>query len=413
MIGGIKMSSVIDNIIDQSDRYDKKNIEFEQDVIWRIRREHDSMNRDILSRAVSVDNMLTMQTMMNGISNAYTIHTNKIKSFLSIKLQEYADKAYENVGNLIDIGKETSGNMSEGLQEQRKLVYSNDIVDILKQNMFAKITGKTLKQIDDMRSKILELMLAGEATKQNVRNAIQNVLNCDKSYAELVAQTELSAAYNMGTIKRLKEYEKISGHTMKKYWHGFKYSERTCEYCRERIGGVYSLDDESETLPAHPNCRCVWLPFDEEWDKSARDLVTKANMLNTMYSPEMIYTRINNRLGIRYGKYIKTQPAADYLAGDRSTKVIDALRDARENYISDLIDSFDIQSDTSNTAMSQEFNEQIEFWKRFVATKIADGDDTVLRSCKDAISGVMLLPWSPEQMEKWNKLLSNIVDNVS
>lgn len=409
------MANAIDNIVNQSDRYDKKNIEFEQDILWRIRREQDNVNQSILSKAIDLNGkgLVVMQAMMNRITNTYTAYINRVKSLLSSRLSEYADIAYDNVGNLIDIGRETSGNMSEGLQEQRKLIYSDDIIDILKNNIFTKITGVTNRQINDMRSRILDLMLAGEATKQNVRDAIQNVLDCNKSYAELVAQTELSAAYNMGTIKRLKEYEKVSGHRIKKYWHGFKYSERTCPYCRERIGGVYDLDDESETLPAHPNCRCVWLPYDEDWDTNARDLITKANMLNTMYSPEMIYTRINNRLGIKYGKYVPTKSAADYLAGDRSTKVIDAMRDARENYINDLIDSFGIDNDTSNTSMSVEFNEQMKFWKKFVASKIADGDTSTLQNCKDAISGVMLLPWTTEQMEKWNKLLSSIVGNVS
>ena len=128
-------------------------------------------------------------------------------------------------------------------------------------------------------------------------------------------------------------------------------------------------------------------------------------MLNTAYSPEMIYDRINTRLGIDYGKYMSQENATDYLAGDRSTKVIGGLRDARSRYIKDLSDSFDINMDTSNGTMSKEFNEQMKFWKNYVATNMADKNQGVLSNCMEAIKGIMTLPWTANQMEEWNKLL--------
>ena len=48
------------------------------------------------------------------------------------------------------------------------------------------------------------------------------------------------------------------------------------------------------------------------------------------------------RLGIDYSKYMSQESAVSYLAGDRSTKIIDALRQARQMYINNLIDAFNI-----------------------------------------------------------------------
>lgn len=400
--------SVLENIKDQADRYDKKNIQYESDVLWRIRRANDKLDASILQKARTCRTLIDVQQMMNEITSVYTSFNNAVINMFRSILPEYMDRAYKYTGDLIELGKESSGNMSESMQEQRKVVYSDDMLEIVKDNAFKLIIGKSNEQIEKMRKELINLLMEGNATKQNVRDMIQKVLSCDTSYAELVAQTELSTVYNLGTVKRLKEYEKVSGHKMKKYWHGFKYSDRTCEYCRSRIGGVYDLDDESETLPAHPNCRCTWLPYDEEWESTARPLITRANMLNTSYSPEMIYNRINTRLSIEYGKYMSQEAATDYLAGDRSTKTIDALRDARTKYISDLMDSFGIEKDTSNTSMSQEFNQQMEFWKKYIAQNIADGNTDILSNCTEAIKGIMLLPWNGEQMDKWNRLLSNI-----
>lgn len=399
---------VIDNITWQADKYDSKNLQYERDILFRIRRAQNKLNTSIISKARTCTKLIDMQQMMNEIENTYISFNNAIIDMFRKVLPEYMDMAYKNVGDLIELGKESSGDISEGIQEQRKLVYSEDMINIIKDNAFKLIQGKSNEQIEKMRKELTNMVMSGTATKQNVRSMIQKVLDSSDSYAELVAQTELSTVYNMGTIKRLKEYQKVSGKMMKKYWHGFKYSDRTCEYCRPRIGGVYNLDDESETLPAHPRCRCVWLPYDEEWDNTARPLITKANMLNTSYSPEMIYERINTRLGIDYSKYMSQESAVNYLAGDRTAKTMNALSDARKMYIDSLIDAFNIGKDTDNTVMSNEFNQQMDFWKNYIASNMADGNQDILNNSIEAIKGIMLLPWNASQMDKWNQLLSKI-----
>ena len=412
LIGDMIMAKVVDIIKEQADRYDGKNMQFEQDILWRIRRAHDRMNSSILSKARSCNKLVDMQTMLNEIEKVYTSFNNAVINLLRSNLEDYADRAYENTGDLIELGKETSGKLSSGVQEQRKLQYSEDIIDIIKNSAFSDIQGKSNSQIEKMRKELISMILAGTATRSNVRDMIQKVLDSDTSYAELVAQTEMSAVYNMGTIKRMKEYSRISGHRIKKYWHGFKYSENTCEYCRPRIGGIYDLDDESETLPAHPRCRCLWLPYEEEWDEAQLPDDEKIEKLDKIYSDEVIAGRINQRLDVKYGDRMSRESAVSYLAGDRSTKIMDALRQARQEYINNIIDQINVEKDTSNTRMMQEFNDQLDFWKKYVASCIADNNQDALRTAITAIEGLMELPWNSEQMDKWNQLLSKIQDNI-
>ena len=85
---------------------------------------------------------------------------------------------------------------------------------------------------------------------------------------------------------------------------------------------------------------------------------------------------------------------------------------ARDRYIKDMISSFDIAKDNSRTHMSNEFNQQMAFWKKYVAGSMADGDNDALDKSYEAIKGVMLLPWNATQLDEWNKLL-NIISNFN
>jgi capsule polysaccharide export protein KpsC/LpsZ len=87
---------------------------------------------------------------------------------------------------------------------------------------------------------------------------------------------------------------------------------------------------------------------------------------------------------------------------------MNSINNARNNAVSDVIDSFGITKDTSNNRLSDEFNIQMNFWKNLVAGAAVDNDNDLLDRSYEAIKGVMLLPWNSEQLSKWNSLLSHI-----
>lgn len=402
------MDNIIDYIIDQADRYDARNMQYEQDIIYIINKRIDKM----ISNCVMLGNNISTQLQLeNQLKVLYIQIDNAISDIKKILLdvaKDYSNTAYKNTGDLIEIGREVSGKFSESVNEQ-SVEYDEDTIEWIQKYSFDLLGGYSQSKKNELRSKLGYALLTGDGNKARVRDIIQKTLNTNKSKSEEIAQTELSMAYNNGTIRRMKEFNKISMNNMKKYWHGFKYSADTCEYCRDRIGSVYDIDDDSESLPAHPRCRCAWLPILDSWDSPVTNkLIAKANLLNTSYSEDMIYKRINHRLNIDYSQYLDKDEAIDFLSGDRSTKISKAMNRARNKYISDKIDQFDINSDTTNTKMSNKYNDQIKFWKNTIAEAMADNDYILLSNCKEAIKGVMLLPWTAEQIEGWNKLLNNI-----
>lgn len=406
----IALKTVLDYIIEQADRYDIRNMQFEEDILLRIRQTTSENIARICRTAGAVDSTLKLSTLMISIDSAFTYYNSTIKKILMDKFSEYARTGYNNTGDLIELGKEMEAKLSTGIREQKASnEYDEETIDFIQKHAFEQITGYSNQKIEKIRATLTDMLLKGNTSKAQIREVLEKLLNVNKSKAEEITQQELSRAYNYGTVAKLKEYQRMTGERVRKYWHGFKYSAKTCEYCRPRIGNIYELDDETESLPAHIRCRCIWLPILGNWDEPVNtSLIARANMLNTAYSKEMMYQRIENRLNIKYTSYLNEDAVTDFLSGDRSQKVINALKSARQSYIDDIKDAFNILPDTSNGRMSKEFNTQMNFWKDIVAGAKADNDEDLLRRSVEGIKGVMLLPWNAEQLEKWNDLLSKI-----
>lgn len=403
------MAEVIDYIVEQADRDDAKNLQYEEDIKFRINKLIDKMIVQSVECGIcNIGSQLRLEHTIERLQKVMVKFISDVKLVLADVAKDYSDMAYSQTNNLIAIGYEVSGKMKEKVTEQ-KVVYDEDTIEYIQKYAFDLLTGYGQQKINELRSKLGYLLLTGDGSKAKVRELIEKTLNVNRSKAEEIAQQELSMAYNAGTLRQLRKFAEVSNEEVFKYWHGFKYSERTCEYCRERIGNVYDLDDDSETLPAHVRCRCVWLPILKSWNKPVTNrLMAKANMLNVGYSPEMIYQRINDRLGINYADYINEDAAYDYVAGERSTKMSKEFETARNNWISDTIKSWDIQPDTTGSKMSSEYNQQIKFWKNIVASAMADNDMEILDGTTEAIKGIMTLPWTAYQMNGWQTLLSKI-----
>ena len=407
-------NKVIDYIIDQSDRYDIKNLQAEQDIQFILRKKKSDLDSKVLSYVRgNMTNMLSITVFMQSITRVFTKYYNDVVLLYTKGITNHYNSGYKQTDDLIQIGKEVEGRLSEGVKEIQYGQYDEQTIEFIKKHAMEQAKGYSDGKINQIRNVVSDLMLKGKANKATVRDAIQKILDTNASKAEDIARTELSRAYNYGVLHRLNEFhEQNPGQNVQKYWHGFAYSPETCTYCRPRIGNVYDLNDDSEVLPAHVRCRCVWLPVLGGWDKPvSRNLTARANMLNTAYSEEMIYNRINNRLGISYANYISQEAAVDYMAGDRSEKVLNAIATAREDAIKDRKAEINIKSDTDGGAMSSRFNSQLSFWKETIASAIVDNDRDTLDRSYEAIKAVMLLPWNGGQLSKWNDLLDYVQKN--
>lgn len=409
-----EFNKVIDYIIDQSDKYDARNLQVENDVQFLLKKKKAGLDTIIFAHVRDIDSLVSLTVFMQSVIKAFTKYYNEIAKIYDNYIPKHYDSGYSQTGDLIQIGKEIEGRLSEQVKEMRYGQYDENTIEFIKNHAMEQVKGYSDNKINQIRSTISDLMLKGKANKSTVRDAVQKILDSNKSKAEDIARTELSRAYNYGVLHRLNEFQEQNPEQhLQKYWHGFAYSPETCTYCRPRIGNVYDLDDYTEVLPAHVRCRCVWLPMIDGWDKPvSRQLTNRANMLNAAYSEEYIYDRINNRLGINYAEYMSKEAATDYIVGDRSEKVINAISKARDAAINDRKASINISNDTDSGSMSARFNNQMSFWKDMVATSIVDNDAETLEKSYEAIKAVMLLPWNGNQMSKWNDLLSYIERNT-
>lgn len=402
---------IIDYVIEQADRYDIKNLQFEDDLKFQLNMLTDRYNTMAINKVIyDIESVYSLTKLVSSIEKVIKEYVSQCEKIMLDKFAEYYDIAYSNTGDLIDLGNELQAKFKQNVSEQKaNHEYDEETIQYIQDHAFELLKGHLYQKIEKLRAELGNLFLQGRANKANVRDLVQKILEVNKSKAEEIAQTELSRAYNFGTLKRLYDYQQLTGQKVRKYWHGFKYSDRTCEYCRPRIGQIYDLDDYSEELPAHVRCRCVWIPVMDGWDKPLNTkILSRANVLNTVYNKEMMYTRINNRLGINYAEYMSEKAMTDYLSGERSQKVQDELNNARKQYIKDKSNSFEIAKDNSRSHMSSEFNQQMDFWKKIVAGAMADNDTELLNKAYDGIQGIMVMPWSAEQLSKWNDLLSII-----
>lgn len=406
-----KFNRIIDYIIEQADRYDIKNLQFEEDIKFELNRLTDRYYSRMLNQVVTdITSVYIMQMLLSKIEKVMNEYFSACKRVLLDTFSQYFDTAYKNTGDLIDLGNELMKKFNYGILEQKtNTEYDSDTIEYIQQHSFELLKGHTWQKIEKIRAELGDMFLSGRANKSNVRDAIERILNVNRNKAEEIAQTELSRAYNFGTMKRFREYQNLTGEVVRKYWHGFKYSDNTCEYCRPRIGNVYDLNDFEEELPAHVRCRCIWLPILEGWDKPLdTNFASSADMLDVAYNKDIVYERINNRLDINYASYMSDKAVNDYMSGDRTNKIYDEMNKARDKYIKDMSYSFDIAKDNSRTHMSTEFNQQMDFWKKYTAGAMADNDGDTLSRSYDAIKGVMILPWNATQLDSWNKLLGII-----
>jgi len=403
--------SIMDYVMEQMDIYDGVDLKIEQEVISKFMTIYDKMGDRILSitdiYGNDMNTLLKVENLSKKIDMQITSAYSQWYKLLYPAVASYYSRGYDQMDDLIQLALEVKAE-SQRIHEMQLNpdAYS---VDYIKNHSFELVKNISDQMISTTRAKLGEVLVANNYTKNNVSDAVQDILRTNRSRAQMIAQTEMSMAYNSGALKRMNEFNMINGNAMKKYWYGFKYSKVTCNYCRPRIGNTYDINDNSEHLPAHPRCRCVWLPFVEGWDEPiSMDITRKADMLKRTLSPKEVYNKINTRLGINYADYMDIDDARKYISGDRSGAMKDSLAKARQNKINDTISDFDISSKSTTDVMNAEFKVQMDFWKKFTSKVIVDDDKKALRNSYKAIKGVMVLPWSGEQLDKWNKLLKQI-----
>lgn len=130
------------------------------------------------------------------------------------------------------------------------------IVNFFKDYDFPLITDITKKQRKQIKNIFVEGLLNGH-TLAVIQKKLLNLLDDDKIKVERIIRTELNRGSNESALERYK----VNG--VKKVKWLATLDIRTSDICRENNGKEFTLEEAKGKLPAHVNCRSVWIPIVE------------------------------------------------------------------------------------------------------------------------------------------------------
>ncbi|HOO04694.1 MAG TPA: phage minor head protein, partial [Methanomassiliicoccales archaeon] len=113
---------------------------------------------------------------------------------------------------------------------------------------------------DDMSKKISSELSEGILKGEDMRRLSKRITestNIPIERARVMARTETMYAFNIAANEEYKAYG-----VGKVEWVA-ALDERMCDICGKYHGKIYPID-EAPDAPAHPNCRCVKIPYIEE-----------------------------------------------------------------------------------------------------------------------------------------------------
>jgi SPP1 gp7 family putative phage head morphogenesis protein len=198
-----------------------------------------------------------------GVLNKHTrtgIHSSPVSEAWS---NVYIESAYKK-------GIQTAySTMEQEAKRSKKEWTTRDIKGMFFEPIHAELVGRlyartftNLKNItNEMNTGIKETLAKGVADGLGA-NALtirlHKQVNMTHKRAHTIARTETVRAMNEA---QLSTYESFGVYEVSVIveWHTAG-DDRVCGYCESRHGGTYSIKDARGLLPAHPNCRCAWIP---------------------------------------------------------------------------------------------------------------------------------------------------------
>ena len=243
---------------------------------WKkVKRKEDEQDFDEIER-LSKEFTQKWKSFFRGIwedvkqSSAENIESNIKKAW-----QKQDKKFYvECIKKAYDLGEKRAQSITEQVLQDDILLPENgigiereDIQQELLNNALSRVSKMEQSTIEDVRKILVKGHEQGEnwkEQKKKIENRIKNPVR-----AEMIAITELGHAYNTST----KNTYRGAG-ASKVAWHA-SLDLKTCDICRTLHGQVFDINDAPDN-PAHPRCRCTWLPVFSERNSRTFDNIPKS-----------------------------------------------------------------------------------------------------------------------------------------
>ena len=151
-----------------------------------------------------------------------------------------------------------------GLLATRAYNELQGITDAMSQQI-GRILAQGIADGDGPRllAKKLVTTITGRGETLAIRDTLGRFISA-KRRAEMLARTEIIRAHAEATLQEYKNWG-VVGVNVQAEWATAN-DDRVCPQCASMEGKVYLLSDAQGLIPAHPGCRCCWLPAAPEYD---------------------------------------------------------------------------------------------------------------------------------------------------
>ena len=137
----------------------------------------------------------------------------------------------------------------------------NTIID--GKNFSSRVWDNTNDLANRIYNDVLECVRTGKRPNA-IAKKIKDDFGSSAYQAKRLVQTELARVVSDAQI----DIYKTSGVVKKVMWTATLESN-TCDYCADLDGKYFNLDDAPK-IPAHPNCRCCYVPVVDGWKAKTR-----------------------------------------------------------------------------------------------------------------------------------------------
>lgn len=208
-----------------------------------------------------------------------------LQNSVSVELQELAIEEQEFLKKLMDDCYTSAAVKTAsvlGLKGSYDLVRQemidraiNTIID--GKNFSSRVWDNTNDLANRIYNDVLECVRTGKRPNA-IAKKIKDDFGSSAYQAKRLVQTELARVVSDAQI----DIYKTSGVVKKVMWTATLESN-TCDYCADLDGKYFNLDDAPK-IPAHPNCRCCYVPVVDGWKAKTRaDNETKTEISYQTY----------------------------------------------------------------------------------------------------------------------------------
>lgn len=268
---------------------------------WRIYNSVEEQNADLLEMYDKADKKIRTElyTVMEKAESEDLTRSDAYKKSHLQELQKKIEKECERLGDQIE--EKSVSRILEASQDVRKNVMKSlgvDDFDLLPKKTMEQMlrqpwhgsffqqrlwgdTGKLVKSLDNI---LINGITQGKtATEMAVQ--LSNTMQSSFNAAHRLVRTETINTMNRAAIRSYKD----AGIKKVQWWAAE--DERTCPECGRHHGTVYEIGKEPN-LPAHPGCRCTWIPVLNEAQIKNLDMpgfVKKKNLdVNSFGDPKLV-----------------------------------------------------------------------------------------------------------------------------